>query len=47
MNGRYAIVFAFETMLDPFAGGPLLRWLGLADGGVPTAIMVLFRSSRW
>ena len=36
----YAIVFALETMLDPFAGGPLLRWLGLT--GAQTAVMVLF-----
>ena len=38
----YAVVFALETMLDPFAGGPLLRWLGLAGGGAQTAVMVLF-----
>jgi hypothetical protein len=38
----YAIVFALETMLDPFAGGPLVRWAGLAGGGVQTAVMVLF-----
>lgn len=38
----YAIVFALETMLDPFATGPLLRLLGLADGGIATAVMVVF-----
>jgi hypothetical protein len=38
----YALVFAVETMLDPFAGGPLLRWLGLADGALPTIVMVTF-----
>jgi hypothetical protein len=38
----YAIVFALETMLDPFAGGPLLRWLGLADGPLRTIVMVFF-----
>ncbi|HWP65744.1 MAG TPA: hypothetical protein VNO26_07520 [Candidatus Limnocylindria bacterium] len=38
----YAIVFALETMLDPFAGGPLLRWLGLAGGRAQTAVMVFF-----
>jgi hypothetical protein len=38
----YALVFAVETMLDPFAGGPLLRWLGLADGALATSVMVAF-----
>jgi len=38
----YALVFAVETMLDPFAGGPVLRWLGAADGTVATAVMVAF-----
>ena len=38
----YALVFAVETMLDPFAGGPLLRWLGLADGTLATVVMVAF-----
>jgi hypothetical protein len=38
----YAIVFALETMLDPFAGGPLLRWLGLEGGAAPTNVMVFF-----
>jgi hypothetical protein len=38
----YALVFAAETMLDPFAGGPLLRWLGLADGALATSVMVKF-----
>jgi hypothetical protein len=38
----YALVFALETMLDPFAGGPLLRWLGLADGAAATGVMVAF-----
>jgi hypothetical protein len=36
----YALVFTLETMLDPFAGGPLLRWLALADQ--PVAIVVVF-----
>jgi hypothetical protein len=39
---RYAIVFAFETLIDPLATGPLLRALGLADGPLGTAVMVLF-----
>jgi len=38
----YAVVFALETMLDPFAGGPLLRWLGLAAGAAATRVMVAF-----
>ena len=38
----YSIVFALETMVDPFAGGPLLRWLGVAAGNTQTAVMVLF-----
>lgn len=38
----WAIAFAVETMIDPFATGPLLRLLGLADGGAGTAVMVFF-----
>ncbi len=38
----YAIAFAVETMLDPFATGPLLRGLGMADGAASTAVMVFF-----
>ena len=38
----YALVFTLETIVDPFAGGPLLRWLGLADGPIATAVMFLF-----
>jgi hypothetical protein len=36
----YALAFTLETMLDPLAGGPLLRWLGLADR--PGAMVVVF-----
>lgn len=36
----YALVFTLETMLDPLAGGPVLRWLGLADR--PGALVVVF-----
>jgi len=36
----YAVVFTLETMLDPLAGGPMLRWLGLADR--PEAMIVVF-----
>jgi hypothetical protein len=36
----YAILFTLETMIDPLAGGPLLRWLGLADR--PEAMIVVF-----
>ena len=35
----YALFFTIETMLDPFAGGPVLRWLGLTDGA---ALVVVF-----
>jgi len=38
----YALCFAVETMLDPLAGGPLLRWLGIAGGMLPTVVMVCF-----
>ena len=38
----YAIVFAIETMLDPFAAGLLPRWLGIADSWAATAILVFF-----
>ena len=38
----YALVFALETMLDPLAGGPLARGLGVADGWGGTAIAFLF-----
>jgi hypothetical protein len=36
----YALVFTLETILDPLAGGPVLRWLGLADQ--PVALVVVF-----
>jgi hypothetical protein len=38
----YALLFAVETMLDPFAGGPILRWLGVKGGTVSTVVMVFF-----
>jgi hypothetical protein len=38
----YALVFTLETMLDPLAGGPLLRWLGLADHPGAMAVVFLF-----
>jgi hypothetical protein len=38
--GLYALVFTLETMLDPLFGGPVLRWLGLADR--PEAMIVVF-----
>jgi hypothetical protein len=37
----YALAFALETILDPFAGGPLVRWLGLGEGAA-TAVVFLF-----
>ena len=36
----YALVVTLETMLDPLAGDPVLRWLGLADR--PVAMVVVF-----
>jgi hypothetical protein len=38
----YCIVFSVETMLDPFATGPLVRWLGAGDTGLGTAILLTF-----
>lgn len=38
----YCVVFALETMLDPFATGPFLRWLGAGEGGLGTAIPLTF-----
>jgi hypothetical protein len=38
----YAIVFAIETIIDPFATGPLPRALGIAEGSGGTALLVLF-----
>ncbi len=38
----YALVFTLETMLDPLAGGPVLRWLGLADRPVVTVVGFFF-----
>ena len=38
----YALLFALETILDPIASGPLMRALGLADGPMPTIVMVAF-----
>jgi hypothetical protein len=37
----YAPLFAVETLLDPFATGPLLRWLGTAEP-LATAWMIAF-----
>jgi hypothetical protein len=36
----YTLAFTLETLLDPLAGGPLLRWLDLADQ--PVALGVVF-----
>ena len=36
----WAIVFTVETIVDPIAGGPLLRALGIADR--PVAMVVVF-----
>jgi len=39
---RYALFFTLETMIDPLAGGPIVRALGLADSAVATVVMVAF-----
>lgn len=39
---RFAIAFGLETILDPFATGPLLRSLGVQDAPAGTAILLLF-----
>lgn len=38
----YCVAFTVETILDPFATGPFLRWLGAGDGGLGTAIPLAF-----
>ncbi len=38
----YAIAVAFETMLDPIASGPLLRYFDLADHAAGTAVVLFF-----
>lgn len=38
----YTIFFTVETMLDPFATGPLSRWLGLSGTGAGTALLIFF-----
>jgi hypothetical protein len=38
----YCVVFSVETMLDPVATGPLVRWLGAGDTGLGTAILLTF-----
>ncbi|MCC6763803.1 MAG: hypothetical protein IT293_03990 [Deltaproteobacteria bacterium] len=38
----WAGTFAVLTVVDPLAGGPLLRVLGVADAPVATAVMVAF-----
>lgn len=38
----WAIVFAVETIVDPFATGPLARSLGIAGSSAGTALMVAF-----
>lgn len=39
---RYALFFSAETLLDAFVPGAMLRWLGLADAPVATAVLVFF-----
>lgn len=38
----YSLVFAFETLLDSFATGPLSRWLGIAGTTAGTILMLAF-----
>lgn len=38
----YLLVFALETILDPIATGPFVRWLGVGDSGLGTAIPLTF-----
>jgi hypothetical protein len=38
----WAATFAALTIVDPLAGGPLLRALGVADAPIATVVMVVF-----
>jgi len=38
----WTLVFAFETLVDPWATGPLVRALGLGDGLGGSALMFVF-----
>ncbi len=38
----YLVVFSVETILDPIATGPFVRWLGAGDTGLGTAILLTF-----
>lgn len=38
----YSLLFAFETLLDSFATGPLSRWLGIAGTTAGTVLMLAF-----
>jgi hypothetical protein len=38
----YSVFFSLETMLDPIATGPLVRWLGAGDTGLGTGILLTF-----
>lgn len=38
----YAIAVAIQTMLDAVATTPLTRWLGIGDGPIGTAVMLVF-----
>ncbi|MFN2377131.1 MAG: hypothetical protein ABR538_11380 [Candidatus Binatia bacterium] len=38
----YCVVFALETIVDPIATGPFLRWLGAGEGALGTAIPLTF-----
>lgn len=38
----YCVVFALETIVDPIATGPFVRWLGAGDSSLGTAIPLVF-----
>jgi hypothetical protein len=38
----WALLFTLETILDPWATGPLLRILGIAGTSAATAVMIVF-----
>lgn len=38
----YAVLFALETVLDPFATGPLSRWLGLSGSTAGLVVLIFF-----
>ena len=39
---RYCLLFVIETMVDPWATGPLLRWMHWNEGPMASAVPLLF-----